>query len=166
MKLILEDEELEEVLITDIVKTEDKGIVIPDKVGDRGKGKEELEKELIAIDALMYGPSKAAEIHGVPQSSASKYADGLDIKDEDSKATILGARHKIADAAISKLMQSLNLFNPEDIEKPMDHVRAAKDLASVVEKVTNKDKDSDRAVHLHLHAPRQRAEKEYETIDV
>jgi hypothetical protein len=61
----------------------------------------------------------------VNQSTASKYADGKDISNDDVKTRVLANKHNIADLATAKLMESLNLFDPSTIEKPIDQIRAA-----------------------------------------
>lgn len=163
MKMILDDSEVELSPITII--SEDKGLVIISKVGERGIGKDELTKEIIANDALVVGPTLAAQIHNVNISTASKYKDGLDVKEETRKV-ILNKRNGIADTAVDKLMESLQMFEPSDIEKPLDRIRAAHSLASIVEKMTPNSKTGDNEIHLHLYAPKQRPLKEYDVIEV
>ena len=163
MKLLIEDDEIIEKPI--LVESNDRGLVIRDRTGERGEGKDELTKEIIANDALIFGPSSAAKIHGVPASSASKYKDGLDLK-EDTRSRVLDRKSGIADSAVNKLLESLELFNPSDIEKPLDQVRAAQSLATIVEKMTPNSKQGENEIHLHLYAPKQRPLKEYAVIDV
>lgn len=168
MKVLIDDSELQEILISDIVKSDDKAIVKikGGNVGKRDEGVEDIRKEIIAHDAIIYGPAKAAEIHGVPQSSASKYKDGKDIDDEDTRARVLNERHNIADVAVSKLMDTLGLFNPENIEKESDKVRAAQSLATIVEKMTPSGKGEGTQIKLILYAPKSRAIEKYDVIDV
>lgn len=164
MNLIVEDDELDEVLIDDIVKSNDNGIVIPNRQGDRGEGKSEEEKEIIAQDAIVLGPTEAAKIHGTTPSRASRYGNGLDVK-EDTKSEILNKKHEIGNVAVTKLMESLELFEPNDLEKPLDKVRAARDLAGIVEKMSG-NKNGIGSLAVHFHAPRQRSESEFKTIEV
>lgn len=164
MKLLIEDDEVEVKPIE--IKSDDRGIVIPDRVGDRGEGKDDLTKAIIAQDVLELGASEAARIHGVPQSSASKYGSGKDISDEDTRAQILSKKHGIADVAITKLMESLDLFDPSDIKKPIDRVRAARELATIAQSMSPESKNGGQEVHLHLHAPRQRKMEDFQVIDV
>jgi hypothetical protein len=166
MKLILDDSELSEIKIQDVIKSNDKGIVVPNLKGKRGKGEDNLTKKLAAIDAIEVGSSKAALIHNIPQSSASKYKDGLDVGDDETRAEILGIKHNIADKAIAKLMDTLDLFNPSGIEKQVDVARAASQMAGIVERVSGLGKNGGNNVHLHLHAPNQRKVEEYDVIDV
>jgi len=167
MNIIVTKEELQEISIEDAIKSNDKSQIIikGEFQGDRGKGRDELTKEIIAHDAIALGASRAAEIHGIEKPSASRYSNGHDIKDEDSKAGILAARHNIADKATAKLMQALDLFDPSCIEKHVDIVKSASMLANIVDKVTGKNNQGN-AVQLILHGPKQININSYEVIDV
>jgi hypothetical protein len=164
MKLLIDDSEIEVKPVE--IKTEDKGLVIISRVGERKEGRDELTKMIIAHDTINLGSSLAAKIHGVAESSASKYGSGLDIKDSVIRDGILAKRNGIADSAVSKLIESLSLFDPSEIEKPLDQIRAAQSLATIVEKMTPNSKQGDNEIHLHLYSPKQRPMKEYEVIDV
>jgi hypothetical protein len=50
--------------------------------------------------------------------------------------------------------------------KPREAISAAKDLATVIDRVTPKEGNSGNAVQFVIFAPRQKEEKEYETVDV
>jgi len=164
MNIISEEEEIKEIKIEDLVGSEDKGVVIHSEVGKRDKGEDELTKELVAYDAINLGASEAAKINGVPQSSASKYKDGKDVK-EETKENILSVRHQIEDKTITKLMATLDLFNPADIDKPIDLVNAASKLSGIVEKIHGRSKDGSSTV-LHFHLPNQKKVEDYEVIEV
>lgn len=165
MNIFSEGDEIKEILIEDVIRTEDNGKIILPTVGERKEGIDELTKEIIANDALALGPSLASKIHGVPQSSASKYSNGIDVS-EDAKTRILSTKHNIADLATAKLMESLNLFDPTCIEKEKDRVLAASHLANIVEKMTAGGKNEGTKIELHMYAPKQRPLKEYEVIEV
>lgn len=164
MNIFLEDSELEE--IKPLSPTEDKGVVITPTVGERGESKTDIQKEITAFDAMIIGPSEAAKINGVAQSSASKYSTGKDIADPDTRIRVLGMRNDIQDLAITKLMDTLNLLDPSDMEKPRDKIALLSGLSSLVEKISPKKEDENvKQVHLHLYAPKQRTEKDYEVIE-
>jgi hypothetical protein len=168
MNIIVPEEEVREISIEEAIKSNDSARIVIKGEGqgtNRGEGREELVKQIIAHDAIALGPSEAARIHGVDQASASRYHDGLDIKDEDIKSDILATRHNIADKATAKLMQALDLFDPTCIEKHVDIVKAAASLAGIVERVTGKDKGGNE-VKLILYAPKQVNVEKYEVIDV
>lgn len=166
MKLLLDDSEIEEITIDSLDNPNDKGIVITSKVGERSTGKSDLVKEITAIDTIELGSKIAGEINGLPQSSASKYGSALDVGDETTRLNILSRKHNIADKAIASLMDTLELFDPNGIEKQTDIIKAASQLASIVEKVTDPGKNAGNKIELHLYAPKPRPIKEYATIDV
>lgn len=165
MKLIIEDSEIDEKPI--LIKSEDRGKIIVPSIGERGKGLDELRKEIIAHDTIEVGPTRAAEIHGITTESAFRYGNGEQIKDEDAKTRILSRKHGIGELAVTKLMQTLNMFDPNGLENQKDIVRAAKDLSSIAESMTPSSKNSgDGEIHLHMYAPKQRPMREFEVIDV
>ncbi len=169
MELVTFDDEIVEIKIEDILKSNDKGKIIikGEKVGLRDEGKDDITKEIIALDTMNVGPSLASQIHSVPVSSASKYSDGKDISDDDTRSRVLGVRHNIADKAVAQLMDTLNLFDPSNIEKPLDQIKAASMLANIVEKVSiGSNKNGGNEVHLHLYGPKQNKIDRYEVIDV
>jgi hypothetical protein len=158
---------LKEVKIADIIKkSDDKGKVIVDSVGDHGDAKTDSEKKAVALDALEYGPTVAAMIHGVPQSSASKYKDGKDIADPEARAEVLNVKHNVQDQALTKLMDTLNLFDPKDLERPKDIVNAASQLSNIVSKLTGENKNGGTNVSIHFYSPRQKKIGDYTVIDV
>ena len=164
MKTILSDGELSEITIEDSIKSNDAAIVIKDgRDGTRGPNLPDLQKEIIAHDAIDIGPTRAAEIHGVSQSSASRYASGESLS-EEAKTRVLDNKHQIRDLATTKLLQSLNLIDPTDIESK-DLPRVASQLSQIVERLEDKGKGGP-AVSLHLYAPIQKKIAAYEIIDV
>jgi hypothetical protein len=168
MDLIIDEEEIKEITLDNFINPNDhaKITIVGEMEGMRHEGKDEITKEIIANDALVYGASKAAELNGVVQSSASKYKDGMDIKDENAKARILTKKYDIADVATTKLMDALGLIEVRDIEKPLDKIRAASMLSNIVEKVTERSDKGGNTIQLHLYAPKQREVSKYEVIDV
>lgn len=168
MEIFNNDSEIKEITIDDIIKSNDKAVITikGENVGKSGEDRDNLVKEITAIDALEVGASKAALINGVPQSSASKYSDGKDIEDDETRARVMQHKYHIADTATAKLMETLGLFDPTGIEKQTDIVKAAASLASIVEKVSSKDKNNGNEIHLHLYAPKQNKINSYQVIDV
>ena|SRR5688572_20693026 len=167
MEIFSEDLEIKEITIADIIKSNDKAIVITDQTGkNRGENKDNLVKEITAIDALELGPTAAAKINGVDVSSATVYSQGENIEDDETRARVLKHKYNIADTATTKLMETLGLFDPNGIEKQTDIVKAAASLAAIVEKVSSKDKNAGNEIHLHLYAPKQKKIESYNVIDV
>src|SRR5688572_8459333 len=100
MEIFSEELEIKEIKIEDIIKSNDRGIVIQDKTGtNRSDNNSNLVKEITAIDALTIGPTIAAKINGVDDASASKYKDGLDIADDETRARVNQTKYNIADTA-------------------------------------------------------------------
>ena len=166
MKMIIDDEEIEEIPILNI--TDDYAIITikGEHVGKRNEATPDLVKEITAIDEQNIGSQMAAKVNGVPQSSASKYGDGIDISDDDTRSRVLARKYNIADTAIAKLMETMDLINPSAIEKQVDVIRAASQLAGIVEKVSVKERGEGNQVHLHLYGPKQKALTAYEVIEV
>lgn len=163
MKVIIEDSELEELTIEDAIKSDDNAIVILPKT--RGPVSLPIEqREIIANDALEIGPTRAAEIHGVSQQSASKYANGQNLGSEEAQTRVLDKKHEIRDLATTKLMQTLSLIDPKDVEAK-DLPRIAGTLSQIVDRLEGKDNKGNK-VELHLYAPTQKKVNQYEVIDV
>ena len=162
MKTIL-SEELEELTIESSIQSNDNAIVIQDRQGQRGPNLSEQQKEIIANDANSIGPTEAARIHGVTQSSASRYANGENVSPETA-ARILDAKHEIRDIATTKLLQALNLIDPTDVENK-DLPRVASQLSQIVERLEDKS-NKNSTVELHLYAPQQKKVNQYAIIDV
>lgn len=164
MNIFLTEEELVE--IKPLEETKDKGLVINPAVGKREDNNIDLVKEITALDTLSIGSVAASKINGVPQSSASKYSNGKDISNIDARARINSAKYEIEDTAVSKLMETLQLINPHEIEKTRDKIALISGLSSLVDKISgNNDKEGKVQVTLNLYAPNQRKENEYETIE-
>jgi len=166
MKMFIDDTEIVEMKIEDSLKSEDRGIIIGNNRGrSEGKTNSELQKEFAAIDSLDLGIVKAGEINNVCFKSAALYRDGENVNPE-TKTSILDYKYNIADKATTKLMETLNLFDPNDIKKPTDLIHAAAQLSSIVERISGKDNKSGQSVHLHLYNPTQKKISSYDVLDV
>jgi hypothetical protein len=168
MNIFLDDTELIEIRPVD--ETEDKGIVItPNKnpVGEVIERQEisDLRKEITAMDSIEMTARKSAEINGVGKSNAALYAKGEGLEG-DSRVRVLALRNNIQDVAIAKLMDTLNLLDPNLVEKERDKVAIMTGLSQVIEKLSPaKDSTDKPTVHLHLYSPTQKVEKDYDVID-
>ena len=166
MKILLDDNELDEIKIEDIVKSADNGVV--KFVAGRGEKKnvDDLQKEITAHDAIESGQENAGKINGVSQEAASRYERGQHLS-EDARSRVLNHKHQIADIAITKLMDSLNLFDPSQIEKQRDLVDAASKMAGIVDKIQGQNgKNTGNQVVLNLYGPRQKELRDYEVVEV
>lgn len=168
MEIFSDEIEIKEIKIEDVISNNDNGLVIikGENVGKGGEDRSNLVKEITAIDALTVGPVIAGKINGVTQESATKYSQGKDIADDETRARVNQTKYNIADTATAKLMETLGLFDPSGIEKQTDVIRAAAGLATIVEKVTGNKKDGNGEIHLHLYSPKQKTMDKYKVIDV
>lgn len=182
MKIVVEDKEIKIDDLSDLLEshTSDKSKTkITGQGSHKGQGRgeqiDDLTKELIAIDGASRSAtqSELASIYGVTQATVSQKSNGMNTSgpdakiDEDLKQTVDRVTHRIENAAVSKLMSTLDLFNPEGLETQMEVITAAQKLAGVVEKVRGRNKeDKGNNVHLHLYQPRMKAIKDYEVIEV
>lgn len=154
---------------------------------DRGrkKGQKALSpmmRNLIGAAARIDGPKKAAETFNVSESSARHYEKGRVGQDQplDHSAraeirkhedVIKEKREKIVGSSydrIAALFDDDGPVNTDNLKslKPREAVSVAKDLASVIERVSPKEKDTGQRVQVVVFAPRQKEEKDYESIDI
>lgn len=168
MELVTYEDEIKEILIEDIIKSNDNGkIIIKGEVKREVPRADLIDKEIAAIETIHNGSKSAEELTGIDDRMARRYANGEYLGDEDSKAKILGIKYNIADKAVAQLMTTLNLFDPSALEKQTDIVKAAGMLAGIVEKVSgNNNNKGGNEVHLHLYGPKQNKIDKYEVIDV
>ena len=163
MNIFLDDSELTE--IKPISESDDKGLVITPKTGEKKQEISDLRKEITAIETIESTARRAAELHGVGKSSASLYAKGEGLSG-DARARVLGIRNDIQDLAITKLMDTLNLLNPEGVDKERDKVAIITGLSQVIEKLNPAKNENDKpVVHLHMYSPVQKVEKDYDIIE-
>ena len=181
MKLIIDDEEIKPLPIRLPMPTvdEDGDLVIGEiersRVGERGKGLNQLEKELIAIDAQNPNLSQTeiARIHGSNQQSVSSLSRGYNTSGIDNRKVNEGvlevvesAREKIANTATEKLLTSLETFIPQTLDQK-DLPSAALKLASIVEKVNQGFQgEQGKGPRFIVFSPRVRAEDQFDIIEV
>lgn len=176
MKIIVDGKEIKEDSLDDLFKTTDKSVRTVDGKGStkgNGRGEEvpQLTRELAALDSLTIGQSRAAELHDVPQPSINAYVEGKhtnagEVVDPDLKNSVLAVKHRIENAAVAKLMGTLDLFDPACLENQMEVVTAAGKLANIVEKMQGKDAKNGPQVILHLHETRMKKVEDFEVIEV
>jgi len=180
MNILIEESDVKEIPILPLPEIEitTGRVIIPPALGRRPGtiDKTHLEKEIIALDANFSGLSQTevARIHGVTQPEVSIHSRGVDRTnldgqnvDKEIRTLINQTKHKIADRATTRLMESLDLFNPSALEQK-DLPSAAMKMAGVVEKVTQGfEGDGNRlAVQFNIYAPRVRSEDSFQVIEV
>lgn len=135
---IISDEPIEELPLPTI-DSEGK-VHVPAKLG-RGEKVPRLVKELVAIHTnLGMNQSEAAKLNDISQTEVSRIERGVkgreyDQEDEELKLIGQQAKHKIVDIATTKLMKSLNIFEPSAL-KQSELPGAAAKLAAVTEKLS------------------------------
>ena len=123
-------------------------------------------KEIIANDVITLGAREAALVHGVGLKSARAYGNGEQMS-EESKVKVLDKKHEIENLALTKLMATLSLLDPENVEKERDRVAILTGLSTVIDKITDKKlPEGSKVLHLHLYDPGRNAETDYKVIDV
>ena len=162
-----------ELRMPEIIKAPDLG---------RGEGNTNLDpltKELVAIDGALvpFGrgttQTDIAKIHGVKQEEVSYLSRGFDRsniderkEDEPIKESINQVKYRALDAATTKLMETLDLFDPSALNQK-NLPDAAVKMASVMERLEGRGNVSSAPpVQFHIYAPRTRHEDQYEVIEV
>jgi len=158
-------------------KSQTKVVYKPLHNGGRTNGAKEIPptiRALIGITAHHDTIASTMETFGVSQStvSASKKGNvGVNRHDPDLKDAIdrgvEGETKSIREVALERLAGMFNgVINQQNLDamKPVEAVRAAKDLATIVEKVTPKQKIGPTAVFISYVPPKE--EREYPSVDV
>lgn len=185
MKIIISDAEVKELPIPrlpmpsvdddgDIVLP---GVIISEKKPGRTESsvnKTQLEKELIALDAMNPNltQTEVAKIHGTQQSSVSSLARGWNDSSIDKRSANEGVREviksvqtRIAESASDKLLRSLEHFEPACLDQK-DLPGAALKLSNVLEKTRSGFQQNDNAPRFIVYSPRVKEESSFEVVDV
>lgn len=145
--------------------------------GSRPKGAKNQSKEKqaeIAEDAIVLGPTAAADIHGTSISRASLLSKGIVTHglgtDKELAPVVEDKKQKIHDKALDLILDALNRVNLTDLKGATGLAHITSELAKTAEKTggrLNKDKEDEKPkVQVIVYAPRMREMGEYETIDV
>lgn|SRR5678815_3631265 len=169
MRLNIEEEEKEEIppVGDGKINEDDKGKVIkPPVLIDLPKVPEEV-RDLVAVDALKDGYRETAKLHGISKTAVGDIVKTSEVA-QDIKGAIVMNKYGITNLATAKLMRTLDLLQPEFIDKEVDKITVIAGLSKVINNMEDKGKDKggEKVVHLHLYAPNQKDEKEYATIEV
>jgi len=167
MNIFLKEDELEE--INPLKESQDKGITInPHKSEGRPTKENEIPdsiKEIIAIDAINTSSRDAAALHGIGRNRANDLTNGIGIKDPDIRARVLDVKHGIQDAAITKLMDTLELIDPRELDSVKERVMVLNSLSNLVDKLSGDGGKDVKQVHLHMYAPNMKKEADYDVIE-
>jgi len=178
MKIIHEDEIiLEKKISLPVPEIHDGEVIVPESLGRKpGSEISDIKKQLIAIDSVTSGLGQRdiARIHGTSQALVSSIGNGYNTPNidtrkpnEDVRAVISATRESVARSASSKLLETLDLFNPDSLEQK-ELPGAALKISSVLEKASQSFSGSDNStkVAFIVMAPRMRKEEDYGMIDV
>jgi hypothetical protein len=167
MRIFRESEEKEEIppIKEEKLNPEDKGLVkMPVNPRERAPVPNDV-KELVAIDAAFMGNKKTSLLHGVPLKTVEDIAANTEAG-QNARAMVTMAKHGIADLATAKLMQTLDLLSPHEINKEVDKISVIDGLSRVIHRMGDKKEEGQKVVHLHLYAPNQKKEDDYPIIEV
>lgn len=177
MKIISNDKEVtEKKIILPLPEVTERGEVkVPEILGRKKDSHiSPITKQLIALDRLDGIPeSKIAEIHGTSQAAVSAISRGFNTPnidtrkvDEDVTATINKRRSDIVDKATSRLLASIESFEPSNLEDK-ELPGAALKLATVVEKFSEQRQDNGQNINFIIYQPRTKSEADFgEVIDL
>ena len=128
-----------------------------------------------AIGAIhnMLGPGHSEEMFAVSEGHARRLKDGMVDRKQGVQADLLekvqGYQEKVADAAFTRLLKTLDLLDDEKLEK----LTGAKDLAQVASQISKilsntvpKDKPQEGGTVFHIYRPEMVQETHYETVVV
>jgi len=156
----------------------------PLHVGGRKNGDNNLSpmmRTLIGAAAkLDDNNSSTAKAFGVSDRAVANYRDGKTSESMAVEPAAISALDKVveqgrdrrAEAKEKAIDRLASLFDGPistenlDTLKPREAISAAKDLATVIDRVTPKDQSVDNRVQFVVFTPRQKEEKEYETIEI
>jgi hypothetical protein len=139
-----------------------------------------MMRTIIGAAAKLDGPAAASKTFNVSDRQASNLALGRKTRDEainpNAAAEVVEVAEKaksvneqVKEKAGSRLASLFDgPISAENIStlKPREAISAAKDLATVIDRVSPKEREFGTGVQFVIFAPRQKEEDEYETIDV
>lgn len=141
----------------------------------KGRRNDSLQERLaIAEDAILHGPTEAAEIHDTTISRASLLSSGVVThskgSDEKLAPVVVSKKEKINQKALDLIQCALDNLEPQldEVTKPTDLVGIAESLSKIAERTATKNPQEENKpqVQVVVFAPRMKEMDEFETIDV
>lgn len=123
-------------------------------------------KLTIAKTAILVGKREAAQTFGISEESVRTYTRDLP---EEKKDELNEFRKELSMKAAQRLGETLELLDGEKLSKvkrATNLSKIAKDMASIVEKVTPKDSGDAGGVHFHIYKPEMNVEQNYKVVNV
>lgn len=144
--------------------------------GKRGDAvPEEIRRTIVTLTEVEgEKQTDVSEAFGIPQSAISKYKDGAyslgtEEETEAFKKRIGKSRKDAEDKAVSALVESLAIMQPQlaDVRKPKVLSSIAKDMAIIADKMRPAhEREGSGIPHIHFHIPDMKKVKDYEIIDL
>lgn len=136
----------------------------------RTKTTDPLTVEMAALDmADGMRQTDVAKVYGISQESAHHYSEGKRSEhgeaDKDLELNIKDRKYQIHDKAVTKLMDTLNLFDPTACEDQKEVINAATKLAGVIDKLQTKEQNNQAPVQVMIYSPRLRESKDYKEVE-
>ena len=153
----------------------DRSNVVPLHKGKADKDSPQLsdgKKRLLGTMAYLEGTKKVADATGITPASISQYRNGrtgVHKPDEEGRKSLETKKAAAQESAIDKLLAVVGLLDDEKLEcltKAKEITSVAKDLSTIVGKLTGKEAEVGIVNNIVYYSPTQKEEKEYEVIDV
>jgi hypothetical protein len=136
----------------------------------------------IAETSFILGPKSTGQVFGLGPEQVSAYARGSDTGGNSSSnpynrdnprperlARVNAVKERLALKAGLKVKKCLDLLDDDKLgamKKATTISRVAKDMAIIMEKVSDKGKGDAGGIHFHVHRPEIRSEKTYDVIEI
>lgn len=156
-------------------------LITPRRVRNPYRGRMDAQVA-IAETSMIIGPAKAGKVFGISDHQVNAYAVGADTDGTSSKnlhnlknprperkARVDALRSRLALKAGIRVGKCLDLLDDTKLsamQKPTTIARVAKDMATIMDKVSDKKQETDGGIHFHLYRPEIKQENHYDTIEI
>lgn len=143
--------------------------------GGRPKGRKNdtIEKKAeVAEDAIILGPTVAAEKHNTTISRASLLSNGIVThskgSDEVLAPVVNSKKEEIHNKALDLITEALESIDLSTVSKASEMASIAETMAKIAEKTANKQQEANDKpkVQVIVFTPRMKSEEEFDTIDI
>jgi hypothetical protein len=155
--------------------------LINPKLNGRAHYMGQLENQVaIGETALILGPTRTSHLMGLGTEQTRAYREGLTTQTEGIAGTVNTikpelrkrltiVKERLAEQAAHRLGLTLDALSPDkisSIKRATNISKVAKDMASILEKCTEKEKVDTGGVHFHVYRPEMHNEMNYTTVNV
>lgn len=144
--------------------------------GGRRKGSTQIPsmlREIVGTAAQFDKAKNVAETFGISTQEAYHLKEGMrssNKPDPELRDKIDRNIGVIKDRALEKLMDAMGAITTDEIQnaKLLEKSAVAKDMASIMEKVSDKSEAEDHSnqIHFHIYGPNLKSEEDFEVIDI